>query len=332
MSALYDARGNRYVVVSPDRIEGCPGDPAHAAAASNNWAGMAIEAICRLPGADETFCDGLVVGPFEASPPFTALIVNTDGSLAERSGNGLTIFARALYDAGIVGPGDRFDVRVHHPAIGDCDSTPATLTIADENGNPGVWVAMGQPEFGPEGVGASQAIANTGTPRRDTNHVAELTAINSLWTDSLLVRVGNPHCVTWIGHAADLPEFDALGEEKYYQPLRSIAFAKPKGAAPDGCAGVRPFAQGINLQWAARLGPDRIAARIFERGEGPTRSSGSSATAVACAARQLGLVEASVVHIEMPGGTASVRFNDLENGAFTADYLGIAEKVDASDR
>jgi diaminopimelate epimerase len=36
--------------------------------------------------------DGLLIGPFQSAPPFDVLIVNTDGTLAERSGNGLTIF------------------------------------------------------------------------------------------------------------------------------------------------------------------------------------------------------------------------------------------------
>jgi diaminopimelate epimerase len=41
-----------------------------------------------------------LVGPFQSSPPFDLLIVNTDGTLAERSGNGLTIFSQALSDQG----------------------------------------------------------------------------------------------------------------------------------------------------------------------------------------------------------------------------------------
>ena len=70
----------------------------------------------------------------------------------------------------------------------------------------------------------------------------------------------------------------------------------------------------INLQWACVTGPDSIEARVFERGEGPTLSSGSSATAVASAARKLGLLNAKSVDVRMPGGVAPVRF-DERNGS-----------------
>jgi len=49
---------------------------------------------------------------------------------------------------------------------------------------------------------------------------------------------------------------------------------------------------------------------VFERGEGWTKSSGTSATAVASAARHLGLTTASTVSVVMPGGVAPVRFGE----------------------
>lgn len=65
-----------------------------------------------------------------------------------------------------------------------------------------------------------------------------------------------------------------------------------------------------NVQFAEVLGPHRVRARIWERGAGRTRSSGSSACAVAvvCAAR--GLVRAPV-QVEMEGGDLEV---DLVDG------------------
>lgn len=330
-ATLYDARGNRYVVASPDQIADC-GTSAKAAAASHaRWATGAIAALCCRPGLDAPVSDGLVVGPFEDSPPFSALIVNTDGTLAERSGNGLTIFAQALRDAGLVEVGTGFDVNVHHATPGHDTPVAATLTPTDTDGRAGVWVAMGQPSFGPEAVHACAAIAATSTARRDTNHVADLAAIDGRWCDSVLVRVGNPHCVTWVRDAADLPDFDALGQAPWAAPLTQIAFARAEedaGARVDqACKNAPAFRHGINLQWAARLSNDRIAARIFERGEGPTRSSGSSATAVASAARRVGLVTAETVHVEMPGGVASLRMTAGDGDDFTVDYLGVADPV-----
>ena len=46
------------------------------------------------------------------------LIVNTDGTLAERSGNGLTIFSQWLVDTGRANCPDAFFLRVYHDAPG----------------------------------------------------------------------------------------------------------------------------------------------------------------------------------------------------------------------
>src|SRR3972149_883218 len=76
-----------------------------------------------------------------------------------------------------------------------------------------------------------------------------------------------------------------------------------------------PCRRGLfSLQWACVIGPDSIEARVFERGEGPTLSSGSSATAVASAARKLALLDAKTVNVRMPGGVAPVQF-DVRNGS-----------------
>ncbi len=323
---LYDARGNRYFVASPDQIPDCGPNVKVAAASHGHWTTGAVAALCHPGGESDAISDGLIVGPFEDVPPFNVLIVNTDGSLAERSGNGLTIFAQALRDVGMVSLGERFDVCVHHATPDQPSPVSTTLGVTEAHEDAGVWVAMGEPEFGPIAVAASRSIAATTTPRRDTVHVAELAAVNPRWTDSVLVRVGNPHCVTWVRDVDELPAFDALGEAPWFDRLKAIAFIPDDAESAAACAMGPAFAHGINLQWAARVADDHIAARIFERGEGPTRSSGSSATAVACAARQLGLVTADVVRVEMPGGTATLRF-EQKGETFEAHYLGIAERV-----
>ena len=57
--------------------------------------------------------DGLLVGPFPDENAFGMLIVNTDGTLAERSGNGLTIFSQFLVDTGQANRTDAFVVRIY---------------------------------------------------------------------------------------------------------------------------------------------------------------------------------------------------------------------------
>ena len=107
-----------------------------------------------------------------------------------------------------------------------------------------------------------------------------------------------------------LPSMEQLGSQEWLPRLTAIANStESEGTRGSG----RPCRNGINLQWVSVVSPSTIAARVFERGEGPTLSSGSSATAVASAARTLGLLAARMVNVAMPGGIAPVRF-DERNG------------------
>ncbi len=125
------------------------------------------------------------------------------------------------------------------------------------------------------------------------------------------MNVGNPHCVTFLASPELLPSMEQLGSATWMPRLSAIANStRSAGARGAG----RPCSNGINLQWACVSGADSIDARVFERGEGPTLSSGSSATAVAAAARKLGVLEARIANVRMPGGTAPVRF-DERNGS-----------------
>ncbi len=112
MTKFYDARGNIYGVVSPQQVRdhgiGLPQSAVQAAQARESWATAAVHAFCAWapdeapPDAKAHRSDGLLIGPFQSEPPFDLLIVNTDGTLAERSGNGLTIFSQALQAQGLM--------------------------------------------------------------------------------------------------------------------------------------------------------------------------------------------------------------------------------------
>ena len=322
MNRLYDARGNRYRVVSPevarDAGVAVPATAAEAAAAPA-WTGAAVDAFCRATDpadrAKPFISDGLLVGPFETGAPFSLLIVNTDGGLAERSGNGLTIFTTALKDEGLA-PTGPFDLRVHHGA--GATTTPVELSIAD--GVDGVWVSMGEPGYGPEAVDArADASRPTTFNRIACSHVPALAALDARWSASQFVRVGNPHCVTLLNDAQALPSWEDLHDEALLAALTAIA--DPAG---DGRPGGLVCPAGVNLQWAAKIGPNRLAARVFERGEGPTRSSGTSAVAVAAAALRLKLVEGPRIEVVMPGGTAPV-IAVVPDGGLNMMLFGVAD-------
>jgi len=319
MTLFYNARGNIYGVVSPALLRrrgiAVPTSAALAASTRQGWAASAIAAECgwgtspRPAEAKAYRCDGLLVGPFQAAPPYDLLIINTDGSLAERSGNGLTIFAQALTDAGLMPRA--CELRVHHDQPGGLSPLATWVEPAVHGQVPGFWLALGQPEFGPQAVGA------LGQGSSGPGHVRELAAINPQWARSQFVRIGNPHCVTLVEHASALPDNWQMHQPGLFEPLKAMAFAPPAGNG-------RPCVAGVNLQWAARDAANRVIARVFERGEGPTASSGTSASAVACAAWRAGWVEAGEVAVVMPGGTAPVRLQVQAGTLLSVSLFGAA--------
>lgn len=330
MTRFYDARGNIYAVVAPDSLRGIAVqllDCASSAAQNREaWALPAIEALCawapgtRPPGSKDHRCDGLLVGPFQSAPPFDLLIVNTDGTLAERSGNGLTIFAQALSDQGLLAPHESCLLRVHHDKR-DADS-PVTTAVKPTTveGVEGFWLDLGTPGFGPQSVGAL-GVENTQLEGREVSHVQPLSALNAAWSRSQFVRIGNPHCVTLVSQADDLPSNQQMREPALAEGLTRIAFAMPAGAG-------HPCAAGVNLQWAMLESAGCVVARVFERGEGPTASSGTSASAVACAAWRVGWVSAGEVRVVMPGGTAPVLLEVLDGELSRVQLFGTARLMD----
>ncbi|WP_455929210.1 diaminopimelate epimerase [Pseudomonas fluorescens] len=324
MTQFYDARGNIYAVASPGYLRSrgiaVPECADLAASTRKEWAAMAIASECewgtlpRAVNAKAHRCDGLLVGPFQAAPPFDVLIVNTDGTLAERSGNGLTIFSQALTDQGLMTQG--CELLVHHDKH-DAASPVATYSQpATFEQVAGFWLALGRPQFGPAAVAAT-GIGAVIRGQREFSHVAALVAIDPQWGVSQFVRVGNPHCVTLVEHAQALPDHQSLHQPALFEPLQAIAFAPPGGRG-------QPCLAGINLQWAAHSSGNRVLARVFERGEGPTASSGTSASAVACAAWRAGWVEPGEVAVVMPGGTVPVRLQCQAETLLSVSLFGTA--------
>jgi diaminopimelate epimerase len=120
--------------------------------------------------------DGILLGPFSsAGADFGLRIINPDGSEAEKSGNGLRIFARFLYDTGRVG---REPFRIGTPG------GVAPAQVYPERGL--IRIGMGHATFD------SQAVGIAG-PRRDV--VAESMEMAGRTLSCTGVSVGNPHCV-----------------------------------------------------------------------------------------------------------------------------------------
>ena len=326
MTQFYDARGNIYGVVSPQGLREAgidlPSGAAQCAASRQAWSQAAIALCCEWPegqrpaGSKSHRSDGLLIGPFQAVPPFDVLIVNTDGTLAERSGNGLTIFSQSLLEQGLM-PAEGASLRVHHDKGDAVETSVKTATVEGMNG---FWLNLGQPGFGPSAVTARN-VENREFNDHEVSHVKPLAQLDPAWQHSQFVRIGNPHCVTLLTDVAVLPSNPQMRESPWSEGLTRIAYAMPTGAG-------QPCPAGINLQWAALESAQRIVARVFERGEGPTASSGTSASAVACAAWAVGWVASGEVHVVMPGGTAPVLLEEEQCELVRVRLFGTARLID----
>lgn len=159
----YHAIGNDYLVIHPEEVRG-------------DLAPDAVRRIChRNYGVGS---DGILLGPLESDAcQFGLRIFNPDGSKAEKSGNGLRIFARFLWDRGAVG--DRpFSVETAGGAV--------SCRVGDQGRT--VTVEMGEVSFD------STRIPVEGPAREVLNEEIEI--------DGRLLRycaatVGNPHCVVF---------------------------------------------------------------------------------------------------------------------------------------
>jgi diaminopimelate epimerase len=103
--------------------------------------------------------------------------------------------------------------------------------------------------------------------------------------DYTTVSVGNPHAVT----AVDDPSaFDVPG-------VGSIVERHPM------------FPAGTNVEFVRRSAPDAIEMRVWERGVGETLACGSGMVAAAAVAHRDGAPAG--IRVDVPGGTATVRFD-----------------------
>jgi len=247
MARRYDARGNIYMVVAPEDLRSngidIPDQASDAAQTRKVWALTAIEACCgwapgtQPPGSKAHRSDGLLVGPFQSSHPFDLLIVNTDGTLAERSGNGLTIFSQALSDLGLWPRDEACLLRVYHDKADMPSPGETSVKLAQVEGVHGFWLDLGKPAFGPGAVSA-EGVEGVAFNGRELSHVQPLALLDAGWARSQFVRVGNPHCVTLVDNSDALPSNEQMRQAGLSEGLTRIAYAMPTGEGRPCPAGI----------------------------------------------------------------------------------------------
>jgi diaminopimelate epimerase len=125
----------------------------------------------------------------------------------------------------------------------------------------------------------------------------EIEVLNTVVTASVL-SVGNPQCVV-LGPLPETARFRELGPALATHPM---------------------FPAGSNVEFASVEAPDRVRILIWERGVGPTTSSGTGASAAAVAAAAHGGAQRSV-DVVAPGGTQRVDWR--EDGVYLTGWAEI---------
>lgn len=230
------------------------------------------------PAAVRTICDrnwgvgsdGILALVPTKKADFGLRIFNPDGSEAEKSGNGLRIFARYLHATRRIAR-TAFSVETK----GGIVSIQLHLDRYREAAN--VTVEMGHATFAPDALPCTVAVEELiQQPIEAGGRSVQFTGVS----------VGNPHCVLFkqAGESWSRADLLALGPALENHPL---------------------FPKRTNVQLAVPTGPQEIFILIWERGAGETQASGSSSCAAASAAVRLGLVR-SPVTVTMPGGTLHI--------------------------
>jgi diaminopimelate epimerase len=198
-------------------------------------------------------------------------IFNPDGSEAEKSGNGLRIFAVWLWARGIVAR-PVFTVETLGGVV-TCECRLADGAVE------AVTVEMGTASF------AADAIPVRGVTGDAVEFPLDADGERVVAT---AVTVGNPHCVVF-EHAPSEARCRALG------PLIERH---------------RAFPNRTNVQLADVVDARTVEVQVWERGAGYTLASGSSSCAVAAAAVRTGRLAPGPIEVRMPGGSLVVHVRD----------------------
>lgn len=229
--------------------------------------------------------DGILVLVPSDKADFGLRILNPDGSEAEKSGNGLRIFAKFLFDHGYT-QANSFSI-----------DTPGGVVLAEvvnkEKGKARtIKIDMGTPVF--EAVKVPVKSESSECLDEELHLDEKNYLINC-------VSVGNPHCVI-------LKDELSVDEIMQYGPQ---------------IENHSKFPNRINVQFARVISPELVEILIWERGAGYTLASGSSSSAVAAVMVKKGLTSRNLT-IKMPGGELKLEIDENWQIRMTGEVREIA--------
>jgi len=261
------ATGNDFILV--DTLTG-PGE--------GDWGELARAMCDRHFGVG---ADGLILVQGSTIADLKMRILNSDGSEAEGSGNGLRGFAKYAIAKGLTGKmspsAERSNLYLAIETLAGIRKVKAYMLGNKVNQ---VEVDMGLPQFQPEQIPVKVKV--------DIIPILDYALVlNGKELTLALLSMGNPHAVSFLSRPiADFP----------------LAEIGPKVERHS------MFPQRTNFEVARVLNRGEIEARVWERGVGETLACGSGACAIAVAAQLLDYVEPQV-DIILKGGTLTVSWD-----------------------
>jgi diaminopimelate epimerase len=229
--------------------------------------------------------DGILLKVPGRAADFGLRILNPDGSEAEKSGNGLRIFAKYLYDY-------KYCIEKNFTIETPGGIVSAEVVEVENEKAKTIKVEMGKAIF------ESKKI-----PVNCKNEVCIDETLQLEYKDYQIncVSVGNPHCVV-LKEELDEKEIKLFGPQIENNPI---------------------FPNRINVQFAKVISPNEVEIIIWERGAGWTLASGSSSCAVASVMVKKGLTERNLA-IKMPGGILKIEIDENWEIRMTGDVREIA--------
>lgn len=249
--------GNDYIILEEDHI-------------SFSLEESQIQKICDVHYGIGS--DGILLKVESNKADIGLRIFNPDGSEAEKSGNGLRIFCKYIYDYEVLNKKRSFSVETKGGIVN-------AYVVEEAKGRAKtIKIDMGKAIF------QADKIPTLFKSEEVIDHEIEVEGQKYMIS---CVSVGNPHCVI-------------IRDELDEQEIRRVGPLIEKLAI---------FPNRINIQFVKVISRSKVEILIWERGAGYTLASGSSSSAVACVLRKKGLIDQEV-EVMMPGGSLQLVVDD----------------------
>lgn len=247
---------------------------------------QAIKRLCNINFGIGS--DGIVMKVPTTRADFGFRVYNPDGSEAEKSGNGLRILCKYLYDYGFATK-RQFSVETLTDIV--------YADIVEEKSGKALLISV---DMGKAIFTSSEIPVNSDLPE----FIGQKIVAGDREFEVSCVSVGNPHCVI----ITDNPDEE---EVRKYGPLIET----------------HPlFPNRINVQFAKVLSPNDAQILIWERGAGYTLASGSSSCAASSVLVKRGLISGNIT-MHMKGGQLKIQIDKDWNIRMTGEVREIASGV-----